>query len=174
MKKFLTISLIFFGIIFLAGCEKQSVKTTPVVNNSPKQDESETAKNALINFFDYLNRNEFEKALTVFNLDDPNNSWEGLESFSLPEERSNKAKVLENYCKAVGTCLEANVLEIKEVTSGEYNLVVQFLKSDGNIFIQGPCCGETEETMPSINRFDFRVKKINNTFKVLTPPVYMP
>jgi len=138
------------------------------------KDESEMAKTALVTFFDYLSKNEFEKALSLFSLDDPTNSWEGLESFSLPEERNNKAKVLENYCKATGTCLKAKVLEVKKATDDEYNLVVQFLNKDSSIYVFGPCCGATEETMPSKDKFDYKVKKINNTFKVLTAPLYRP
>lgn len=138
------------------------------------KDESEMAKNTLVAFFDYLSKNEFEKALGLFSLDDPSNSWEGLESFSLPEERNNKAKVLENYCKATGTCLKAKVLEVKKGTGDNYDLVVQFLNIDGSIYVFGPCCGATEETMPSKNKFDYKVKKINNAFKVSTAPLYRP
>lgn len=135
----------------------------------PKSDE-ETVKETLISFFDNLKNGEFEKALAIFELDD----WQVIDTFSPPEERDNKAKVLENYCKAVGTCLKANVLEIKKEKSGEYNLVVQFEREDGSIFVLGPCCGETEETMPPQDKFDFKVKKIDGVFKVLTPPVYVP
>lgn len=135
-------------------------------------DESEMAKNTLISFFDYLSKNEFEKALTLLNLDE--GEWEGLSIFSLPEERSNKAKVLETYCQAVGTCLRAEVLDVKKEMSDEYSLVVQFLNKDGSIYVFGPCCGATEETMPSKKEFDYKVKKIDDIFKVETAPLYRP
>lgn len=138
------------------------------------KDESEMAKNTLVAFFDYLSKNEFEKALGLFSLDDPTNSWEGLASLSPSAERNNKAKVLENYCKATGTCLKAKVLEVKKETGDNYDLVVQFLNADGSVFVKGPCCGATEETMPSTSKFDFKVKKINNAFRASTAPVYRP
>jgi hypothetical protein len=152
---------------------KESQNIVPVL-----KDESEMAKNTLVAFFDYLSKNEFEKALGLFSPDDNTDiggfSWEGLADFSLPAERNNKAKVLENYCKATGTCLKAKVLEVKKGTGDNYDLVVQFLNADGSVFVKGPCCGATEETMPSTSKFDFKVKKINNAFKVLTNPVYIP
>jgi hypothetical protein len=137
-----------------------------------EKDESEKAKNALITFFDYLNENEFEKASGLFSSDETD--WESIKVYSPEDEASNKAKILENYCEAVGTCLKAKILEAKQTANYEYNLVVQFLNKDGSIYIFGPCCGATEEEMPSKDKFDYTVKKIDNAFEVKTPPLYRP
>ena len=123
-------------------------------------------------FFNYLSENEFEKASGLFSSDELD--WENLEVYSPAEETNNKAKVLENYCKAVQTCLKAKILEAKQTANYEYNLVVQFLNKDGSTYIFGPCCGATEEEMPSKDKFDYTVKKIDNGFKVTTPPLYRP
>ena len=196
MKKYLLIATFLLLGITLSGCnnpllnkkaakidqgktiDKPEIEQPKIQNESDKissaEDESTKAEEVLVSFFTYLNNQDFEKALTLFELDDPTNSWEGLESFSLPEDRKNKAKVLKNYCEATGTCLKAKVIEIKKENNNSYKLVVQFQNNDGNTFVLGPCCGATEEEMPSQNKFDFTVKKINNVFKVTTAPVYRP
>jgi hypothetical protein len=183
MKKTLLPSL-FVGIILIfSGCgqnvpEKQPVDTqaSSIEQESNQQSEEieqpTTAEGALITFFDYLSKNEFAKASKLFSSDEAD--WESLKVYSPIEETSNKAKVLENYCKATLTCLKAKVLDVKEVANGEYNLVVQFLNNDGTTYIFGPCCGATEKEKPSKDKFDYTVKKINSMFKVITPPLYRP
>jgi hypothetical protein len=115
-------------------------------------DESESAKNTLIAFFDYLSKNEFEAAANLFSLDP---QFTPLEEFATG---NNQAEVLKNYCQAVGTCLKTNVLSVKKATNDEYHLVVEFVNKDDSIYVFGPCCGATEEEMPSKNKFDFTVK----------------
>lgn len=175
---------LFVGIaLILTGCgqnmsEKQSVdnQTQPIEKESNQQSEEieqpTTAKDTLIAFFDYLNKKEFEKASRLFSSDEAD--WEGLKVYSSTEDASNKAEILENYCKATLTCLKAKVLEVNEERNGEYTLVVQFLNNDGTTYIFGPCCGAIEKETPSKDKFDYIVKKINSMFKVITPPLYRP
>lgn len=168
-------AFLFLGMA-LSGCSNPSSNKNIVNNN---QDESTKAEDALVSFFTYLSNQDFEKALLLLELDEleldgSTNSWKSLENFSLPEDRSDKAKVLKRYCEAIGTCLKAKVIETKKETDDAYNLVVQFQNTDGSTFVLGPCCGATEEEMPPQDRFDFKVRKINNVFKVATPPIYVP
>jgi hypothetical protein len=142
--------------------------TQPIAPEITAKDESEKAKETLVSFFNYLSLNEFEKALTLFSLD---SQFTPLEELA---QGNNKAEVLENYCKATKTCLKATVLEVKQIADYEYNLVVQFSNKDGSLYIFGPCCGATEKEMPSKNKFDFTVKKIDNDFKVTSAPLYRP
>lgn len=177
MKKILLPSLFVVIALILSGCsqnvsEKQPIDTQPLPIEKESNQQPTTAKDALITFFDSLNKNEFEKASKLFSSDEAD--WEGLAVYSPIEDTNNKAKVLENYCKATLTCLKAKVLEVKEGGSGEYTLIVQFLNNDGTTYIFGPCCGATEKEMPSKDTFDYRVKKNNNMFKVITPPLYRP
>ena len=196
MKKKLLITAFLLLGIALSGCDKpssnentpktdqetiithqeieQAKKQNESAKTISKQDESTNAEEALVSFFTYLSNQDYKKALTLFELDDPANSWEGFASFSLEEDRSDKAKVLKNYCEATGTCLKAKVIETQKGTNDTYDLVVQFLNTDSSIFILGPCCGATKEEMPSQDKFNFKVKKINNIFKVTTAPIYRP
>ena len=130
-----------------------------------------TPQDALTTFFDYLSKNDFERAIL---LTDENNSefWDSVGIYG--QEATEKAKILENYCRATQTCLKAKVLATKAAANGEYDLTVQFINNDGTTYVFGPCCGATEEEMPSKDQFDFTVKKIGNNFKVMTPPMYRP
>jgi len=135
------------------------------------QTEEELAKKTLINFFNYLEKGDFNNALKLFHQDD----WGELDSFTILSEQGNKAKVLENYCNAVGTCMKAEVLSVTAKKSNvQYSFVVQFIQGDGSVYVFGPCCGATEESMPSQKQFTFEVKKIDGIYKVITPPLYRP
>lgn len=165
----IVIVIFVFTFLNLKPKSQENTNTPPMLTA-----ESEMAAEALILFFDYLSQNEFEKALTLLSLEGPEDTWQWLANFSLPEDRDDQAKILENYCQATGTCLKAKVLSTQINENNEYDLVVQFINQDQSTFVFGPCCGESEETMPSKDKFDFKVKKINNKYMVLTPPLYRP
>jgi len=93
--------------------------------------------------------------------------------YTLPDEKNNE-NIIKNYCQATMTCLPIHIIETKQISENEYHYKVQFYKEDGSIFILGPCCGATEEEMPSQDTFEYTVKKADNTFKVMTPPIYVP
>ncbi len=158
MKKIIGMSIAFFMIF--AGCSKQE-----------STDEAIIAKNTLTNFFDNLDKQKFAKALEYFTTD------EGIrESLNIynPDGETAKEDIIENYCQATMTCLKAKIMEIQKVNDSEYVFKVQFIKSDGSLFILWPCCGASEEEMPPTDTFNYTVKNIDNTFKVTTPPLYVP
>lgn len=183
MKKTLLFGL-FVGIVLVfVGCsqnvdEKRSVDTLTVPVGKDDDVEVEeidypvTAEETLVAFFDYLSRGEFGNAVKLFSSDE--SDWESLWVYSSAEERNDKAKVLENYCKATLTCLSAEVVEAGELANDEYDFVVRFLNSDGTIFVFGPCCGATEDQEPSKDKFDYKVKKVGDVYKVMAPPLYRP
>ena len=112
-------SIAFFMIF--AGCSKQE-----------STDEAIIAKNTLTNFFDNLDKQKFAKALEYFTTD------EGIrESLNIynPDGETAKEDIIENYCQATMTCLKAKIMEIQKVNDSEYVFKVQFIKSDGSLFI---------------------------------------
>ena len=155
-------------ILIFSGCGK-----TAINQSTNKSNDFNIAKNTLLAFFDFLKDEKFDKAVELF---EPTglDSWEWLENFSPSEEKNNKALVLKNYCRSTGTCLEANILKVEQNNENEFILSVEFLHDDGELFVLGPCCGATEEEMPPISKFDFRIYKNDDLFKVSTPPVYVP
>lgn len=69
---------------------------------------------------------------------------------------------------------KANVLRVKQVVDYEHNLDVQFINTDGSIYVFGHCYGATEKGMPPKNSFNFMVKNSNNDFRVTSIPLYQP
>ena len=152
-----------------------------LVYASQKSDDKDKkkAKETLVNFFSYLHDGRFKEALPLFEPwengeGEQRSSWEGLASFSISEDRGDKAKVLSNYCKAVGTCLNVDVINIEKIAKGKYKLRVQFFKDNGSVYIFTPCCGATEEQMPLRAVFTYYVHEVNDIFVVRTPPLYRP
>jgi hypothetical protein len=159
MKKSLYLISIL-SVIFLTGCG-----TTAITQDMPL-DTTGTPQYALVSFFDALSTGQFENAVEFFDFEG-HGEW-------VYSSSDDPAQILEDYCAATGTCLRAEVLATNEVNGDEYTLTVQFFNSDGSIYIAGPCCGATEEEMPSQDTFEFTVKKIDGVFKVTTAPLYRP
>ena len=181
MKKTIIIFFLVASLV-LVGCtvkdkkeeSDSSTQETTKEEQAPLE-ESQEAKDTVIIFFDHLHDGEFDKAVELYQPEDGTpNSWEGYEAYSQSEDKSNHATLLEDYCNLVQTCHRVNVLEDKKTAEGQYTLTVQFIKDDGEIFVLKPCCDETEETMPSQDKFDYKVKKIDGKFKVTTAPIYKP
>lgn len=158
MKKIVLMTIMCMGLT--AGCAKQQPVNETIV-----------AQDTLISFFNNLNEGKFTEALDYFTTDEK--TWEELDIYN-PDKETDHADIIENYCQATLTCLPASIVRSTKVNDNEYNYQIQFRKEDGNIFVLGPCCGATEEEMPPKDTFDFTVKKIDGTFKVITPPLYIP
>lgn len=157
--------------------EEQFVPSSDNSSVSDRENNSSTlAEKTLTNFFDLLVNNNYTEAVKIFA--PPTNTggydWEGLDAFTELSNRNNKAKVLEDYCNAVGTCLKVKIIETKENSKDHYTFTVNFIESDGSVYVFGPCCGMTEEEMPSTDEFKYDVKKIDGSFKVTTVPLYRP
>lgn len=143
--------------------------------------ELQVAKETLINFFNYLHDEQYNKAVLLFEpweegVGMHRSSWEGILSGLLPEKRNDEGKALAlgAYYRTVGVPIRAKVLDIKKVADNEYKLKIQFLKNDGIVYVYGPCCGATEKEMPSETEFDYFVHRINGIYKVRTPPLFRP
>lgn len=187
MKKLPTLSILSLVVVLFTGCTAQPVDqqapvaptpavTAPAVSpngvtNITTKDESAAAKKTLIDFFDAMSKNDFAKAVTFT---DENNSdfWDQVSIYG--QGTTDKAKMLQNNCSGTGTCVPADVLEVKQVTNDEYHLVVHFTNTDGSKFVYGPFGGAGQADQPPQTKFDFTVRKINNVFKVMTPPLYRP
>ena len=116
---------------------------------------------------------KYTGALTLF----APNEWETMSSFVDEDERNDHIKVLQAYCERVQTCLPVKILSIARTandSSFEYVAQVQFIAENGDPYVLGPCCGATEEEMPSQDIFEYHVKLMNGGYKVITPPVYNP
>lgn len=158
-KQFLAVAL--SSIMFLIyGCSS----TQPI--------QSVTAETTLITFFDHLNENQFEKAVTLFSADE--SDWETLNTYSADEEKKDKAKVLETFCNATQTCLKLEVLSTTKNSEDDYTFTVQFKEKDGSIMKYGPFNGVENDPTPPQTKFEYNVKKVGDLYKVITSPLYRP
>jgi len=144
MKKYLLImTLIRLGML-LSGCNNflsninNDSQGKIIIDKQTDQTEEENelqAQETLVSFFRYLSNQDFENALPLFESDESNDFWERFKDFTPPEDRNDKAKILQNYCQATNTCLKANVIQTQKEDNDTYNLIVQFQNIDGSIFV---------------------------------------
>ena len=188
MKKNIFLNIFLFAILILAGCNQKSAninmeplpnKPAPVVAPTNIRAEELTsdlnddilAQNALKNFFTNLNAKNYAKAINYIKLLDKNTqetlsdgnkleeSWENYESFSLLANKSDRAKLLEDYCSRWDTCLKAKIIASKKISEAEYQITVRFAFDNGR---------------PYKGDYNYPVKKINGLWYVARGPLYHP
>lgn len=168
MKKRLILILLVF---FLSGCQKQSVQPlVPLPDKTPPVESQ--ALMDLINFFVYLNHGKYDEAVAVYG-----GSYEILQGWNPDLSSEDKAGLLKRGCEQNGlVCLQLYSAELSERPSQtELNYTVTFRNPDNSQFVQGPCCGATEEEMPSFSEFTIHVHcPIGSTCQVLDLPPYVP
>ncbi|KKQ27270.1 MAG: hypothetical protein US42_C0011G0008 [Candidatus Magasanikbacteria bacterium GW2011_GWC2_37_14] len=144
---------------------------TEFQNNLKNKTTQEQAELTLVHYFDLLNQKEYVKT-TIYN----GHGYETLQNWNPDTNPTNYAELIKYGCENNGwQCLKIKkIISKEEINPNEFKFVVQFLNNDGTLFERGPCCGSTEAEMPTKNKFEFIVKKIDNIFKVITSPVYIP
>ncbi|HAL50117.1 MAG: hypothetical protein UU40_C0015G0022 [Candidatus Uhrbacteria bacterium GW2011_GWD2_41_121] len=136
-----------------------------------------TPQETLVSYFDFLVIEDYESAVEIFYPLDGNGDydWSMVTQYRHTKTKSStKAEELANYCEAVGTCLKVEVLSSEQTGDDLYKFTVQFINSDDSILLYGPFGGMTEEEMQPETKFQYYVKKIDNVYKVITPPLYRP
>ena len=85
--------------------------------------------------------------------------------------------MLQAACETNGfRCLEIMSSKLVEAPkSKEFKYLVEFANYDGSLFIQGPCCGASEEVMPPVSSFEVHVScESEGLCKVMDLPPYEP
>lgn len=156
--------LAFFLIIFfLVGCSIPGRPGTGV--------ELEGARQALINFFALLHDQQYDKAIDYYGGDYV--ELRGVNPDIVPYYRD---VLLRQACTVNGfLCMDVkSIIDEEQIDSETFRFTVEFQNNDGSLFILGPCCGATEEIMPSRSEFEYTVKFIEGRFQVMELPVYVP
>ena len=154
--KYYLLSLIV--IVSLAGCA------------SPGGEEA-TARQALSEFFGYLNSAEYDKAVALYGGD-----YLMLREWNPEMDLQNYAGLLENGCKINGLqCLKIRSATLKDQYLDIFIFSVEFNNPDGTLFTRGPCCGADATQQPPESQFGVRVQKtLDGKYLVLDLPVYLP
>ena len=154
-------------LLLLAGC----FAWAPERPATPPDDtaQAETAARA---FFEALHDRDYEKAVELYG-----GSYDVLTSMNPDLDPADGPALFAQGCQFNGfTCLRmGEVLGAARSGEGEYTLMVQFLREDGEIFVLGPCCGADETEMPPLSEFPIRViEDESGVYKVLDLPPYVP
>lgn len=139
---------------------------------APAEGATEQARQALVAYFDALNRADYEAVIELYG-----GSYEGMIDSNPSLDPDDHSALWKNACTINGNeCdLLVRTMTFKERTGDEYSFIVEFNNPDGTQFTLGPCCGATETEMPPVSQFEYRVmKKTDGKFVVLDMPVYVP
>lgn len=177
MQRYLSTVALASIVFIISGCSsaEPTVEKLPLDTKDTATAETTntaSAKDTLITFFDYLNKDEFEKAGTLFSTDEAD--WETPYIYSSDEDKKDKAKVFKRFCEATQTCLKVEVLSTTKNSEDNYTFTVQFKEKDGSIMKYGPFGGVDNDPTPPETKFKYNVKKVGDLYKVITSPLYRP
>jgi hypothetical protein len=165
------INTIFILILFLlTACQTNVEPTTEPINDLNPMEAQ--AKVDLITFFEKLNQGQYEDAVALYC-----GSYEVLQGYNPDIDPQDKATLMKFGCEFNGlTCLQVYDAKIMSQSSdNEFLFEVRYTNKEGEIFELGPCCGETEESMPPVSLFEIRVTcDAESNCKVHDLPPYVP
>jgi hypothetical protein len=129
------------------------------------------ARDALLSFFALLHEQRYAEAAALYGGD-----YDVLRGWNPELPPDDTVALWAAGCGRNGLeCMRvAEVVDQERPAPGEYRLTLRFIGRDGSQFVMGPCCGETEETMPSIRDFPFRVHQHGDRYLVQDLPIYLP
>jgi hypothetical protein len=129
------------------------------------------AKMALKNFFLALNSEDYEKAVDLYG-----GSYEIIQGMNPGLDPQDHISLWQHACRMNGfQCLRVKrIVKTVAINEFEYRFTVEFRNPDGSLFIQGPCCGEDETNATGISQFVISVRKMDDEFKVMDLPSYVP
>ena len=129
------------------------------------------AKAVLKSFFLSLNGGDYTHAAELFG-----GSYDVLENMNPGIVSGDPVPLWRNACTMNGfQCLKVKrIVKTKRISDTEYHFTIEFKTTDGNLFILGPCCGETESDQPGISQFIITVRKVDGGYKVMDLPPYVP
>jgi len=153
------------GLVFVA----QAPPTATQASQEPPAEQA--AQEALISYFSLLSDGQYSQAVELYAGD-----YDTLAEWNPDIDPSDHAGLLERGCMMNGLqCLVVHeILATERINEDSYRFTVQFENPGGTPFVRGPCCGATEEEMPSQSDFVFTVVRQNEGFAVQELPVYVP
>jgi len=136
-------------------------------------DDIALARQTLIEFFSFLNSGQYAAAERYY--DDSDDGYAILRDWNPNVAPENHVELLKAGCENQLRCLKVlSVLSERQTAPTEFTFTVQFVENDGTLFARGPCCGASEEEMPTVTDFENIVRKKGNEFRVFGLPVYVP
>ena len=166
MKRFY-MSCLVFSLLILVSCTI-ATRSPGIAENTDEQ----LAQQTLVAFLDNLYKANYNAAAQSYG-----GTYEIMIEHNPGIDTSDHAALLKNACKINGAqCLGVSKVDLdQKISETEYAFKVQFLNSNGSVFVRGPCCGANETDSPSEYTFIFRViKNTEGKFLVMDMPPYLP
>ena len=139
-------------------------------SEAPGTTDLDRARESLALYFTYLNAGRYGEAVAYYGGD-----YEVLQGWNPYIAPNDHAALFESACRGLISCYKLRRIASEgAVSATEWRFMVEFSNPDGTLFKLGPCCGSTEEEMPTRTQFEYTVKKVNNRFLVMGIPVYVP
>ena len=173
---FLIFALLFGCVSRPAGVENEVVPSTEKELSTIDQSEplgiEQHSTTVLTEFFELLSKGDYDQAAALYG-----GSYDVLQGYNPDIDSSNHSGLLQAACQFNGfMCLpvrSAELIQMKDQQEFVYD--VSFNNPDGTLFELGPCCGASEEIMPTTSIFTVHVIcKTQDTCKVMDLPPYVP
>ncbi len=153
----------------LSGIASEIVQQINVIADP---EELKSAESGLENYFKALQSKKYFDAASLYAGD-----YELLVNDNPDINASDYPALFERACTQNGFVCDItikNIVNVVQLGEGAFRFTVEFQNSDGTLFILEPCCGSDISEFPPVTQFDFVVKKVDGTYKVMDLPVYVP
>ena len=130
------------------------------------------ARLALTTFFTLLSEGSYAEAAPLYS-----GEYDTLRDNNPLLDPEDLPALLKHACEINGyQCLAARyVAQETPISDNQFEFLVEFSNRDGSLFVRGPCCGASEEDMPSQSQFLFHiVLSCDGKYSVTELPVYVP
>lgn len=134
--------------------------------------DNQRAQHVLVDFLQSLHDGNYDKAAELYG-----GTYEGMIDSNPGLDPNDHVALLRNVCTINGVkCLPVKSAILDEkVSNTEFTFKVEFLNTDGTLFVRGPCCGGSEADFTPESMFFFRVVKLDkDKFNVMDLPPYVP
>ena len=162
----------FFVLIVILGSSTLFSCSNPISNSAPEiTGNLEDARTALINYLSALNQADYSEAARYFG-GDP----EILRAYNPDVAPTDLETLLKRACELNGfQCMQLkNIVSETRVDEESFLFTVEYQTKMNELFVLGPCCGATEDEMPSVSQFQIRVKFQDQAYFVMDLPPYVP
>jgi hypothetical protein len=131
----------------------------------------EHASATLLAFLSALGQGHYMEATQYYG-----GTYEQLQTWNPELPRDDHATLWSHACQFNGLqCVgRAEVVGVEQLSPTDVRFTVHLINASGERITLGPCCGETEQTMPTQRTFTFTVRRDGERYLVLDTPPYMP
>jgi len=126
----------------------------------------------MLRFFAALNAGDYPTAISLYG-----GSYDTLTTWNPDLPAADRTALWQRACQQNGLqCLPVGeVVSQEQVSANVVRYDLHFRNPDGTLFVLGPCCGETETSMPPVSQFECTVARTSGgDFKVMCLPPYVP